>query len=74
MLCRWKTRFFPQELTLWILCLHSHGTDKVAFCSTNVTEWSSICNLFAHTYKTFGPRIDFVVRCASRRLPPFKGC
>ncbi|BGO96209.1 hypothetical protein NBRC10512_002149 [Rhodotorula toruloides] len=38
----------------------SHGTDKVAFCSTNVTEWSSICNLFAHTYKTFGPRIDFV--------------
>lgn len=45
-----------------------HGTDKVAFCSTNVTEWSSICNLFAHTYKTFGPRIDFVVRPFCLRL------
>ncbi|BGP52291.1 hypothetical protein JCM10450v2_008262 [Rhodotorula kratochvilovae] len=37
-----------------------YGADKVEFCAVNVTDWASVCALFALTYKTFGSRIDFV--------------
>ncbi|BGP20880.1 hypothetical protein JCM10213_003378 [Rhodosporidiobolus nylandii] len=36
------------------------GADTAAFCETNVTDWPSICALFAFAYKTFSERIDYV--------------
>ncbi|KPV72865.1 uncharacterized protein RHOBADRAFT_55537 [Rhodotorula graminis WP1] len=37
-----------------------YGDDKVEFCAVNVTDWASVCTLFALASKTFGSRIDFV--------------
>ncbi|TNY22245.1 hypothetical protein DMC30DRAFT_415250 [Rhodotorula diobovata] len=36
-----------------------YGADKVEFCAVNVTDWASVCSLFALASKTFS-RIDFV--------------
>lgn len=43
-----------------------YGNDKVEFCAVNVTDWASVCTLFALASKTFGSRIDYVVRPPSR--------
>ncbi|GAA5993531.1 hypothetical protein JCM11641_001944 [Rhodosporidiobolus odoratus] len=40
--------------------LNQKFDNRAAFFEANVTDWPSICALFAYAYKTFGERIDFV--------------